>query len=302
VLNDRVADELAVRLKNAGHTVYRVDDEDGSSEVSLEDRVYKANKLKVDAYISVHHNAGVKNGSGGGTVVYTAKNCKAKSTQLQKAIYKHSINRANLKGNRANGMPTNNYYVLRKTNMPSVLIECGFMDSSTDIKYILNPEWSKKMGLGIAEGVCEVFGGNVNANAPTPAKPSTPAKKDGDITADGYWGKNTTIKLQTVFKKMGYDISIDGIISNQWLKYADKNPGLDDDTFDWDKKPNGKGSKLIKAMQKWAGMPAKEQDGEIGTKTIKAIQKKLGCSIVDGKVSAPSNMVKALQKWANAQD
>ena len=153
VLNDRVADALAVCLKSAGHTVYRVDDENGDSEVSLEKRVYAANFLNVDAFISVHHNAGINNGSGGGTVVYTAKNCDARSTQLQKAIYKHAINRANLKGNRANGTPSNDFYVLKHSNMCSVLIECGFMDSKTDIKYILDPEWSKKMALGIAEGV-----------------------------------------------------------------------------------------------------------------------------------------------------
>ena len=139
VLNDRVADALAVYLKNAGHTVYRVDDEDGISDVSLQSRVYKANILKVDAFISVHHNAGINNGSGGGTVVYTAKNCDARSTQLQKAIYKCAINRANLKGNRANGTPSNSFYVLRNTNMCSVLVECGFMGG--DIKYCRdNPE------------------------------------------------------------------------------------------------------------------------------------------------------------------
>lgn len=42
--------------------------------------------------------------------------------------------------------------------MPASLSECGFMDSSSDIEYILNPEWSKKIALGIAEGICEVLG------------------------------------------------------------------------------------------------------------------------------------------------
>lgn len=35
------------------------------------------------------------------------------------------------------------------------------MDSATDVKYILDPNWSKKIALGIAEGICEVFGGSV---------------------------------------------------------------------------------------------------------------------------------------------
>ena len=105
----------------------------------------------------------------------------------------------------------------------------------------------------------------------------------------------TTKRLQELFGTV-----IDGKVSNQIADYKTKNPGLSKATFDWKKKPNGKGSSLIKAMQKWAGMPANEQDGEIGPNTIKAFQKKLGTQ-VDGYVSKPSSMVKALQRWANEQ-
>ena len=165
VLNDRVSDALASYLKSAGHTVKRVDDTDGSTDVSLTNRVKVANQWEADFYISVHHNAGVNGGSGGGTLVYTCKNCSSKSLRAQEAIYRHAIQRGDLRGNRAEGKPSNDYYVIKYTEMPACLIECGFMDSSTDIKYILNPEWSKEIALGIAEGICEVFGGKVEASA-----------------------------------------------------------------------------------------------------------------------------------------
>ena len=111
---------------------------------------------------------------------------------------------------------------------------------------------------------------------------------------DGKWGRETTTRLQEIF-----GTTVDGIVSSQWAKYKNDNPGLTGG-WDWKDKPNGKGSQLIKAMQKWAGMPESECDGEIGPKTIKAFQKKLGTK-VDGYVSYPSNMVKALQRWANEQ-
>lgn len=113
------------------------------------------------------------------------------------------------------------------------------------------------------------------------------------LTIDGKWGTNTTKRLQEIFKT-----TVDGKVSNQHAIYKDENPGLRPSTFDWQDKPNGKGSRLIKAMQKWAGMS--DCDGEIGPKTIKAFQKKLGTT-QDGYVSNPSSMVKALQKWANKQ-
>lgn len=114
------------------------------------------------------------------------------------------------------------------------------------------------------------------------------------LEVDGKWGKATTTRLQKIF-----GTKVDGEISNQWEKYKEANPGLVSG-WEWQKKPNGRGSSLIKAMQKWAGMPVFSRDGEIGPKTIKAFQKKLGTT-QDGKVSNPSQMVKALQKWANTK-
>jgi surface antigen len=127
-----------------------------------------------------------------------------------------------------------------------------------------------------------------------PASTGTTTAKVVKLTVDGKWGKTTTKRLQQIF-----GTPVDGEVSNQWAAYRASNPGLLSG-WDWKEKPNGAGSSLIKAMQKWAGMPAKSQDGEWGPATCKAIQKKLGTP-VDGKVSNPSTMVKALQTWANKQ-
>lgn len=176
VLNDRVADALGSYLKQAGHTIKRMDDTDGSTDVSLESRVRKANEWEADFYISVHHNAGIAGGSGGGTEVYVCSGCQSKSKKAQAAIYKHAVKRGDLKGNRSDGTKTANFYVIVHTNMPACLIECGFMDSKTDIKKILNKSWSKKIALGIAEGICEVFGGKIDGdNKKEPEK--NPEKK-----------------------------------------------------------------------------------------------------------------------------
>lgn len=114
------------------------------------------------------------------------------------------------------------------------------------------------------------------------------------LTVDGIWGPATTKRLQQIF-----GTPVDGVVSNQLRKFKASNPGLGSG-WEWLTNPLDVGSALIKAMQKWAGMAAKEQDGMIGTETIKALQKKLGTP-VDGTVSNPSQMVKALQKWANEQ-
>ena len=116
----------------------------------------------------------------------------------------------------------------------------------------------------------------------------------GKLTVNGLWDEATTKRLQQIF-----GTPVDGKVSNQWLSYKASNPGLTSG-WEWQTKPNGQGSMLIKAMQKWAGMPANQQDGEWGPASCKAVQKKLG-TYRDGYVSKPSQMVKALQRWANSQ-
>lgn len=161
VLNDRVADALEKFLKSAGHETLRVDDVTGAKDIALKERVKLANEWEADYYVAPHHNAGIHGGTGGGTVVIVLPGTTGITLEVQEAIYKHAIIEADLKGNRYDGTSTSNLYVLRNTKMPASVVECGFMDSATDIIYILDPKWSEKIALGIAKGICEVYGGEV---------------------------------------------------------------------------------------------------------------------------------------------
>ena len=156
-----------------------------------------------------------------------------------------------------------------------------------------NPFWTQTRTKGNGNwgaGSAYTFLGFIYNPAPCCNVEDTAPK----LAETGKWDTATTKRLQQIF-----GTTVDGKISNQWKCYKNSNPGLSSG-WNWWNKPNGKGSLLIKAMQKWAGMPASECDGEIGPATIKAFQAKLGTT-VDGCVSNPSQMVKALQKWANSQ-
>lgn len=285
VLNSRIATELARLLTSAGHQVKRVDDIDGSSDISLANRVKAANAWDADFYISVHHDA-VGNGkvfTGGGTTVYVSNGCSKTSKTAQAAIYKHAMSRAKLPGdNRANGKRSANFYVIRYTKMPACLIECGFMDSAKDVPYILTAEWANKMALGIAEGICEVFGGKVNASTTVKeqttvtAKPATkptakPAtNKPAKLDDDGSWGRKTTYAAQYVLGTYK-----DSIISNQPAvnkKYVLSAYG---DTWRWESqyKDYKDGSNLIRAIQGLCGLSGSSKDGFFGKESIKALQR-----------------------------
>ena len=117
------------------------------------------------------------------------------------------------------------------------------------------------VGYNVYDGQGSIVYTSIPTPIPTPPKPQPQVTQ---IIADGYWGTNTTLRLQQFF-----GTPQDGIIS--------------------------KPSMLIKKIQKAVGA---EQDGYLGKDTIKKMQAHFGTP-QDGVISKPSSMVKAMQKSLN---
>ena len=177
---------------------------------------------------------------------------------------------------------------------PYRLLECGFITNAQDVK-IFNGQMDD-----IAKGILSVFGIKASGSAASTSKPveskpaastskpAASASKTEQLKVDGWWGKDTTKRLQRIFKT-----PVDGIVSNQ--DPVQKKYLLRADSGTWDFKGTGNGSDLIGAMQRYVG---EKDDGFMGAKTIKAWQKKLGVT-VDGYMG--ENTVKNLQQWCNKQ-
>jgi len=156
-LNSRIADKVETRLNAYDCRVMRVDDVTGLRDVYLSQRVVLANEAGADVYVSIHHNAGIKGGSGGGIVVFVATGCSSQSKVLQEAVYRHTVDATGLRGNRANPTPERGYYVLKHTKMPAILGEFGFMDSTTDTPIILTDEYADQVADGLVAALVEVY-------------------------------------------------------------------------------------------------------------------------------------------------
>ena len=156
-LNRRVADVLQALLQGYNCMSVRADDPTGETLKSLAERVSAAEKAHADCYISIHHNAGVNGGLGGGTVVYTAPGCYERTKNFQKAAYEAVVKRTGLKGNRSTPLGQASYYVLAKTSMTAILIECGFMDSAADVPVILKDDFAGNVAAGLLEALVSVF-------------------------------------------------------------------------------------------------------------------------------------------------
>ncbi len=151
-LNDRICDKIEQKLKAyEGYSLLRVDDTTGATDVSLDKRTTKANSWGADFYLSIHHNAGIYGGKGGGVVAYVYTNVDAVTKAWQKDLYISIINRTGLSGNRATPLASANLAECRKTKMPAVLLECGFMDSATDVPVILSEDYADKVACACVD-------------------------------------------------------------------------------------------------------------------------------------------------------
>ena len=159
-LNSQIADKveaLLSRYKNV--TVLRLDDRDsGTQDIPLETRVKAANKWQADFCLSIHHNAGVPGGGGGGIVAYCHPQADPEAFAWRDGLYDALVRHTGLQGNRATPKAEKDLFVLRKTTMPAVLLELGFMDSAEDVPVILTGKYADKCAEAIVETVAQRAG------------------------------------------------------------------------------------------------------------------------------------------------
>ena len=72
-------------------------------------------------------------------------------------VYEAVVAATGLRGNRANPMARASLYVLRNTRMPAVLVEFGFMDSTTDTPIILTEEFAEQAAEGVVSALIDLY-------------------------------------------------------------------------------------------------------------------------------------------------
>lgn len=190
-LNDRICDYIEFYLKQYdGYELLRLDDsDDGKTDVALSDRVKKVNKFMPNIYISIHHNAGVNGGTGGGIEAYVYRIAPEAAVEWQRQLYASLIKHTGLKGNRAKPLATANFQVLRESKWPAVLLELGFMDSVVDVPIILSKEYAQKCARAIVEVLVKRGGLSPIADMDGLKNACQRLHTAGIIASPDYWAK-----------------------------------------------------------------------------------------------------------------
>lgn len=153
-----VALELADRLRASGAEVVLTRSTDSSpagsnySELNdLKARVQIANQIQADLFVSIHNDAFSNPTAGGTTTYYSVDSPAAGPSQtLASDIQKEVVKQLGLTDR---GVKSANFYVVKNTQMPAVLVELGFISNPTEEKLLSSPDFQKKAAEGIYQGI-----------------------------------------------------------------------------------------------------------------------------------------------------
>lgn len=159
----RVSRELKRLLEAEGATVIltRTGDTEvsskGASATSVEElqaRCDVANEAKADIFLSIHADAFTNREVKGTTAYYYTQGTK-QSKRLADCVRTALIDSI---GTIDRGTQTCNFYVVKHTDMPAILVEISFISNPDEEKMMNSAEGVKKIAQGIADGIADYFG------------------------------------------------------------------------------------------------------------------------------------------------
>ncbi|MFL6538799.1 MAG: N-acetylmuramoyl-L-alanine amidase [Chthoniobacterales bacterium] len=139
-----VAQRLGSILRSNGYRVVMTRNSDDF--ISLGQRVSIANSQRNATFVSIHFNSASRSGANGIETYYYRSDAAALATRIHRNVV--SISPSENRGIRRRG-----YYVLRRTNIPAVLVECGFLTNPTEGSYAQNASYRQRLAEQIARGI-----------------------------------------------------------------------------------------------------------------------------------------------------
>ena len=160
-LNLKIGLKLRDYLEQAGAVVIMTrttdDDVDGMDGVKYKSKdMVERKKLSEggDILVSIHQNSFTQPSVKGAQVFYNQKSDKGK--KLAEIIQKSIKEQASPDNKRAAKSNTN-YYVLKATNIPAVIVECGFLTNPEEEKLLNDEVYQDRLAWSIYVGIIKYF-------------------------------------------------------------------------------------------------------------------------------------------------
>ena len=154
-VNLKIANKVKSYLKKQGYTVIMTRESDaGLADSKVEDlkaRVALINEKKPVIAVSIHQNSYSEESIHGAQVFYYthSKNGEKAAKILQEAML--AVDSDNTRQAKEN----DTYYLLKKTQIPTVIVECGFLSNQKEAGLLVTEEYQEKMAQAVAKGIEE---------------------------------------------------------------------------------------------------------------------------------------------------
>ena len=125
-------------------------------DVDLPPRVSLANGSGADAFISLHANAlsmARPDVNGIESFYFAGAGTSARAQQLAESVQRQMM--AISTGTPDRGVRTARFFVIRRTTMPSTLVEMGFVTGRVDAARLADPDYRRRMALALAAGILD---------------------------------------------------------------------------------------------------------------------------------------------------
>ncbi len=117
--------------------------------VTLPGRVKMAERVNADLFVSIHANsAGRKRPDVNGLETYYYDT----GLSFARTVHRRILRTVKM---RSRGVRKARFYVLRKTSMPAILVETGYLTGRNDVKNLRSQWFRNKMAEGIARGILD---------------------------------------------------------------------------------------------------------------------------------------------------
>lgn len=142
-----IAQQVAALLERQG--IQAVLTRSSDVEIDLEPRVQTAEQVQADLFVSIHANSvGMERPEVNGTETYYYSS----GEQLAEVIQSNIVSGV---GTNDRGIRQARFYVLRRTSMPAVLVETGYVTGSEDAPRLADPNFRNQMAIAIARGILQ---------------------------------------------------------------------------------------------------------------------------------------------------
>ena len=122
----------------------------GDTFPTLQQRTREPNSWGADYFLSIHINSG----GGTGFETFVDRSAGSDTVNYQDIIHDEILKLIDLKDR---GKEKAGFHVIRESNMPALLTECGFIDTASDAAKMKDPDWIEAVARGHVNGLAQAF-------------------------------------------------------------------------------------------------------------------------------------------------